>query len=70
VCACVLQVETAVRVKHVPSGIVVRCQQERSQLRNKQLAIGMIKALTLTLTRTRTLTLALTLTLTSSSPSP
>ena len=38
------KVETAVRVKHLPSGLMVKCQQERSQLRNKEIAIGMIKA--------------------------
>lgn len=38
------KVETAVRVKHLPSGLNVRCQQERSQARNKEIAIGMIKA--------------------------
>ena len=38
------KVETAVRVKHLPSGLNVRCQQERSQMRNKEIAIGMIKA--------------------------
>ena len=38
------KVETAVRVKHLPSGLNVRCQQERSQIRNKEIAIGMIKA--------------------------
>jgi ribosome-associated protein len=31
--------ETAVRLRHVPTEIVVTCQQERSQLRNKQIAL-------------------------------
>lgn len=31
--------DTAVRLRHLPSGIVVTCQQERSQLRNKQIAL-------------------------------
>ena len=31
--------ETAVRLRHLPSGIVVTCQRERSQLRNKQIAL-------------------------------
>jgi len=31
--------DTAVRVRHLPSGIVVTCQRERSQLRNKQIAL-------------------------------
>jgi protein subunit release factor B len=31
--------ETAVRLRHLPTGIVVMCQRERSQLRNKQIAL-------------------------------
>jgi len=31
--------ETAVRLTHLPTGIVVTCQRERSQLRNKQIAL-------------------------------
>jgi peptide chain release factor 2 len=38
------KVETAVRMRHLPSGIMVVCRAERSQLQNRRMALKMLKA--------------------------
>ena len=38
------KVETAVRLRHAPSGFIIECQQERSQLQNKEKALKMLKS--------------------------
>ncbi len=38
------KVETAVRMRHLPSGIMVVCRAERSQLQNRRVALKMVKA--------------------------
>lgn len=38
------KVETAVRLKHKPSGLIIECQQERSQIMNKEKALKLLKS--------------------------
>ena len=38
------KVETAVRIKHIPSGIIVECQQARTQGENREKALKMLKS--------------------------
>ena len=38
------KVETGVRVRHLPTGIAVKCTRERSQMQNKAIALDLLKA--------------------------
>lgn len=38
------KVETAVRLRHIPTGLAVKCTQERTQARNRAIALDLLKS--------------------------
>lgn len=45
------KLETAVRIKHIPTGVAVKCQVERTQAMNKQIAMALLKSRLLVIAR-------------------